>query len=226
MSFYKIDTHVHTSEVSSCGMVTAKEAVHLYKDAGYDGIVITDHYTANRFDGKEPSEWEQAVERYFEGYHIALEEGKKVGLNIILGIELRFEEHSNDYLVYGVDEQFLKQNPNLPALGLAGFKDFIKGKDILIYQAHPFRPGMRAAEPELLDGIEVYNGNPRHNSNNQQALKYARDNNLKMLSGSDFHQVGDLARGGIVLPEKVSSPKELVRLLKEDKVIKLIGEED
>lgn len=226
MKLYKFDTHVHTSEVSLCGKVSARETVHLYKEAGYDGIVITDHYTAGLFRGTSPSEWEDAVDKYLAGYKIASEEGKRIGLNVILGIELRFEENYNDYLVYGVDEEFLKENPDLPSLGLAGFNELIRGRDILIYQAHPFRQGMIAADPDLLYGIEVYNGNPRHNSDNPLALEYARNNNLKMISGSDFHHVHDLARGGIILPEKVETPYELVRLLKEDKIISLIHTED
>ena len=41
---FKLDIHVHTSETSSCGQVSAQEAVRLYEQAGYDGIIITDHY--------------------------------------------------------------------------------------------------------------------------------------------------------------------------------------
>ena len=48
----KIDLHVHTSEVSKCGHMSAAETVGRYKDAGYDCIVITNHfnsYTADLF---------------------------------------------------------------------------------------------------------------------------------------------------------------------------------
>jgi len=55
----------------------------------------------------------------------------------------------------------------------------------------------------LIDGVEIYNGNPRHNSSNHLALEYARKNGLKMLSGSDFHQVQDAARGGIIVDERI-----------------------
>ncbi len=226
MELYRFDTHVHTAEVSPCGKVPAREVVHLYKEAGYDGIVITDHYTAGLFRDTHPSEWEAVVDRYLEGYRTARNEGKKIGLNVILGIELRFEGHINDYLVFGVDEEFLKEHPNLPSLGLKGFKKLIEGKDILVYQAHPFRPGMIPSDPDLLDGIEVYNGHPGQMSNNPLALEYAISNNLKMISGSDFHQVPHLARGGIVLPEKIDTPRELVRMLKEDRIISLIRAED
>ena len=39
----KLDTHVHISEVSACGRLTAEQMVSLYRKAGYAAIVITDH---------------------------------------------------------------------------------------------------------------------------------------------------------------------------------------
>lgn len=33
---FKLDIHVHTSETSSCGQVSAQEAVRLYEQAGSD----------------------------------------------------------------------------------------------------------------------------------------------------------------------------------------------
>lgn len=36
-------------------------------------------------------------------------------------------------------------------------------------QAHPFRNGLKIVDPKHLDGIETYNGNPRHDSRNEIA---------------------------------------------------------
>lgn len=44
MTLYHYDLHVHTSNVSPCAHVQAEEVVRLYAQAGYTGIVITDHY--------------------------------------------------------------------------------------------------------------------------------------------------------------------------------------
>ena len=81
---------------------------------------------------------------------------------------------------------------------------------------------MTQAPPELLDGIEVFNGNPRHNSRNELALEYAEKNGLLKLSGSDFHQRQDLARGGILVPEEISNPLQLVDSMKNGKITGLI----
>jgi predicted metal-dependent phosphoesterase TrpH len=223
MSLCKFDTHVHTSETSPCGIVDGKALVSLYKEAGYDGIVITDHYFNGFFESIDEKNWEEKVDMYLRGYMAARTEGEKVGLRVILGMEIRFKESYNDYLVYGIDEAFLIENKELYKLGLFKFKELIKDKGILIYQAHPYRIGMKTSDPLIIDGVEVYNGNMRHHSFNEKALLFAENNNLKMISGSDFHQVEDLARGGIVLGEQVMNSKELVKLLSEDKIIEIIS---
>ena len=41
---YIYETHLHTSEGSACGHAKAVDIVHAYKDAGYTGIIITDHF--------------------------------------------------------------------------------------------------------------------------------------------------------------------------------------
>ena len=98
MNNLKYDTHVHTSEVSSCGKVDANTLVQLYKKAGYSGIVITDHYTKDYFESLPYTNWQQKVDQFLSGYTTAFEEGKEVGLKVILGMELRFSENFNDYL--------------------------------------------------------------------------------------------------------------------------------
>lgn len=66
----KIDTHVHTSEVSRCGKLTASEIVDAYKRANYDAIVITDHFILSEAVGLKPYE---IVERQLKGYLAARE---------------------------------------------------------------------------------------------------------------------------------------------------------
>ena len=37
---FKLDIHVHTSETSSCGQVSAQEAVRLYEQADMMGLLL------------------------------------------------------------------------------------------------------------------------------------------------------------------------------------------
>lgn len=202
---YRYETHLHTSETSPCGKVKAAEAVRLYKKAGYTGIVVTDHYFRGFFERHPFMNWDRKIDLFLAGYRNAAEEGRKLGLEVHLGMEIHFNENANDYLIYGFDEAFLREHKRMYRMTLKEFRELTAGRGIVIVQAHPFRPRMIPAAPELLDGVEVYNGNPRHDSSNHLALEYARDHRLKMLSGSDFHQTRDAARGGVVLEEPVTA---------------------
>lgn len=225
MNTYKFDTHVHTCETSPCGKVAAIEVVRLYKESGYNGIVITDHYYKEYFESLGSLSWKEKLDCYLKGYRIACEEGEKTGVKVLLGMEMRFEENDNDYLVYGIDESYLTSNKELYTLGLKNFRDMTKNMGIAIYQAHPFRPAMVPAEPALIDGIEVYNGNPRHDSKNKLAQAYAEKHGLRMTSGSDFHQLEDLARGGVILLEDVNNSFEFAEILTTGKINEFIATE-
>ena len=221
---YKIDTHIHTSEVSSCGKVRAEEMVGLYKDAGYDAVIVTDHYYSGFFETLENGSWEDKIDSYLSGYRAASEAGKKEGLNVLLGIELRFSNHPNDFLLYGIDEDFLYNNPELYKMTPAEFTEFKKGKGIALFQAHPFRKKMEIEDNSNLDGIEVINGNPRHDSKNSTAYTHALNNRLRMISGSDFHQYPDLARGGLIINEKTETSKDFAEYILQNKKVSLLGE--
>lgn len=213
-NMYKLDMHVHTSDVSSCGMVPSYEVVELYKSVGYNGIVITDHFYRDYFEKLKHLSWFEQIDNYLLGYKSALKYAIDIKLNILLGIEMRFDESDKDYLVYGVDEQFLKENERLYEFTLKEFKELIQDKDILIFQAHPYRNQICPSPAELLHGVEVFNGNPRHNSQNALAFQFAEKNHLIKISGSDFHQIQDLAKGGIKIENPICTNAELIKLLK------------
>jgi predicted metal-dependent phosphoesterase TrpH len=218
MSSFRVDLHVHTRETSFCGRTKGQMVAVLYKKAGYDGIVITDHYNKGyfrRFPKWMP--WEKKIDHFLRGYRSAYAEGEKIGLKVFFGIELKFNKSPREYLVYGIDAAFLKDYPELYKLGLEKFRRLVDSLapkyKILIFQAHPFRPGITPADPALLDGVEVYNGNPRQNSHNDLAFSFAKKHNLKMISGSDFHRLPDLARGGVVFRQAIKEPGDLLTAL-------------
>jgi len=216
MSGYKIELHAHSAESSRCGSIRAEEVVEKYQKAGYSALVLTDHYYARFFDKISHLNWEKQLQKYLKGYNSASKAAQDLNFRVFLGIEIKFNDDPNEYLVYGLNEDFLLKHPNLHQLSLKEFKILIsKQKEkILIFQAHPFRPGMAPAAIELLDGLEVYNGNRRHDSQNDRAFSYAAEHKFKMLSGSDFHEYEDLARGGIAADKLPSKISELCLLLK------------
>ncbi len=222
MDGHKYETHLHTDETSPCGKVPAAEAVRIYNSAGYTGIAVTDHYFRGFFDRQLFCSWKDKIDKYLRGYRNAVSEGHKAGLDIHLGMEISFDEDPNDYLVFGFDENFLYQNKKLYRLGLKEFRELTSGTGIVTVQAHPFRVNMIPASPEMIDGIEVYNGNPRHNSSNHKALEYARDNGLRMLSGSDFHRYEDASRGGILVMDRIE-PGGFAKTIIDGKILDIIA---
>lgn len=213
---FRFDTHVHTSEVSPCAGVPAREVVRLYKEAGFDGIVVTDHYNAWTLESFGVRSWPLVCDRYLSGYQAAREEGEHIGLVVLPGLEITFEAVGYaDFLVFGLDPEYLYHYPSLFKLDLQRFRELTAALGCLVYQAHPFRPGITLADPSWIDGVEVYNGNPRHQSANHRALEFAQRHRLLESSGSDFHQKEDLARGGVLLPEMPKDPAEFVRLMRE-----------
>lgn len=202
----KIDTHVHTSEVSPCGKVPAQEMMRMYKDAGYDLVIVTDHLfptLKTLAAGKNAAE---KAEIWLSGYRVAREEGEKIGLKVLLGAELRLEKYGNeDFLAFGLQEEDV---PWIFAMleeanSVAEMSARVRGRGLFLVQAHPYRPGLRAQNPALLDGVEAYNGNPRHNSSNHLALQHGLSGALRLLSGSDAHQPQDVGRGGLNVPETI-----------------------
>ncbi|SFL36275.1 PHP domain-containing protein [Halanaerobium salsuginis] len=216
MKNHNTELHAHSAETSRCGLVAADELVKKYSEAGYSTVVLTDHYYERFFVKFRQQSWSEKLAKYLKGYRTACQTAKEIGLNILLGLEIRFINQKNEYLVYGLTEKFLRENPELHKKNLSELRKLVDQQPdpVLIFQAHPYRRGMKPVAIDLLDGLEVYNGNPRHDSHNQQALAFARDNGLKMVSGSDFHQLEDLARGGITTEKEIKNSKQLIEVLK------------
>lgn len=212
---YRFETHFHTKESSPCGGVPAAESVRKYYESGYDGIVVTDHFSAV-VQGREGSvSWQTVTDRFLKGYRAAKNEGEKLGLTVLLGAELRFPGNDNDLLVYGLSESFLREFEWIYEDSLESFFPIADKLGFAVVQAHPFRPECYPENPAYLHGVEVFNGNQRHNSQNGLALKWAKEHNLLESAGSDFHKMEDLAGASVLLGGLSSTSLEFARLLRE-----------
>lgn len=213
---YLFEMHLHTDEVSRCANIPAKQIAELYLTTNYNGIVVTDHMNSSAFS-KEPyknATWDEKVTHFLEGYNILKEKlnGKMV---VLLGMEINFYESDNDYLVYGVTEEFLRNNGDLMDYSPEEFSVLAKENGLLFLQAHPFRRGLTVEDWKILDGYEVFNGNPRHYSSNPIAESWAKYHNKDIVvAGSDFHEVEDLAHGGVIFNNEIKTNDDLLKELK------------
>ena len=199
--YAKFDLHVHTAETSKCGTVSAPDLVRTYKNNGYDGFVVTDHLHETYISLQNcRDDWQECVTRFLFGYQEAKRVGDEIGFTVALGAELRFPENDSDYLLYGIDEAFLRENPYLFNTDHASF--FRKyGDKILIIHAHPFRD-CDVVFYDSIHGLEVVNCNPRQKNRNELALQLAKENpHLIRVCGSDAHRPGDEARAAVLFED-------------------------
>lgn len=211
----KIELHLHTAESSKCSKVGAEQIIREYHRCGYGAVVITDHYARGTFEKPDVSGLDK-TERFLRGYREAKKWGDELGVKVFLGAELRFSaSNANDYLCYGLDEEFFYEHCDLDIMRLSDFER-IKPAKALLYQAHPFRNGITVTDPKRLFGIEVFNGHVGHDSRNSIALQWARLHKLHAISGSDSHHRSTLCNGGIITNEDVLSMDDLLKVLRTD----------
>ena len=213
---YLYETHVHTSEVSRCGHVPAAEVVRNYIDLGFNGIVLTDHINHSAFRNIPDAPWDEKVTFYLTAYRIACETAEKLDpdFRVLLGAELRLDGFDNDYLLFGVDEAFLRANPDLMQMEFAQMADCVHEAGMLLVQAHPFREDMTIVDWTKLDGVETYNGNDSHESNNPIADAWADRHGLLKTSGNDYHGTFGKKLGGIRTKEPIADNAHLLRVLR------------
>lgn len=210
---YKYEIHAHTKNTSLCGQLDAEELVNKYKEAGYSGIVITDHYSPMTFNLSEFFNKKKAIEHYLAGYRKA-KQFETESFSVMLGMELRFYATVNDYLVYGVTEELLNKLPFLLPLYISKASRLLRQNGCLFLQAHPFRQLISRANPKYLDGVEVFNGKATKEAN-ANSEKWANEINAKIkTSGSDCHRETGVALGGIITKEPIKTNEDLVRILK------------
>lgn len=213
---YLFEMHSHTKEVSGCAVAYAKDMIESYKDSEYAGFVLTNHLNAHTFErvGLQDAAWDKKIDHFMKGFH-AVKDAAGDRFIVLFGMEISFYDTPNDYLVYGVTEEFLRSHGDLMAMTPKQFSKLAHENGLLFIQAHPFRRGMEVENWQILDGYEIFNGNPRHQSNNEIAELWAkRHNKTIIVSGSDFHEVGDACGGGIYFKKPVKTNDDLLRELK------------
>lgn len=210
MSRFKTEMHCHTAESSIvCGKVAAKDIVDMYVAAGYSTLMITDHYGGKHVSGNGH---DYDIELFLRGYTAAAEANGNI--NVILGIEVNLDGSANDYLLYGVTEEFIRQNPEMYKLSVQDFVALAHENGMLVYQAHPFRDDMKVIVPGICDGIEVFNAHPKHDSRNDIAMQWADKYGLNKISGSDAHRPHGMALSGITTENEIKTIQDLLAVLR------------
>lgn len=219
---FRTELHAHTSPASSCSEIPPEEVAEIYKALGYDAVTIANHFSFSYQDSQK----NEVIERFFSDFEKAEKRGKEIGINVILAAEIRFTENENDYLIYGVTRKMMDEIYDLLPWGVDNFRKVYSMPDSVFLQAHPFRDGMQSVNPAILDGIEVFNLHPNHNSRVGIASVYADEQIFPIITaGSDFHHKNRKHEGVSAIRSKFL-PKdsfELASLLKSGDFLLEVG---
>ena len=129
----------------------------------------------------------------------------------------------NDYLIYGVEEDWLRQQKNMLLWSEKKVCEEMHKQGYLVYQAHPYRPLIYRCDPQYIDGIEVFNGHTDAHRN-EKALQWAKACGKPMSSGSDTHYEKDIPCGGIETLRPIRTNADLLQTLRSGKYTLLCPE--
>lgn len=211
---YKYDTHLHTMQASFCANVPGKFQAEAYKEAGYDGIIITDHFFRGNTCISRELPWEERINQFYSGYEDAKKRGDKIGIKVFFGWEETYA--GTDFLIYGLDKEWLLEHPECEYWTIQEQYQEVSAAGGLVVHAHPFRkrdyiPKIRLF-PNLIHAVEVYNaGNDEEE--NRRALTYAQQYDLPMTSGSDNHTAHVLC-SGVATNKPLNSIQDYINLIK------------
>lgn len=208
---YKYETHLHTLPVSVCAKVPAEACVPFYKELGYDGIFVTNHFI------RDSREYEKQLRFYCSDYKAAKAIGDQIGLKVFFGIELTVAP-GTDFLIYGLDEGWYLNNPQIIDMPTRKKLSYMMDAGALIIQAHPYREAGYIDHirlfPRNVHGVEVYNAN-RTELENRMAQIYGENYGLLPFAGSDNHRgPAQMKLGGMEFPTPIIDEVDFANRIK------------
>ena len=120
---YLYETHIHCNQASACARRTPEELVHAFKEVGYAGFILTDHFIHGSTCISKKLDWETRMRMYYDAYLNAKKEGDKIDFDVFFGIEHLYEK-GKEVLVYGIDLDFLLAHPELEHLCMINSRGF------------------------------------------------------------------------------------------------------
>lgn len=215
-----IDTHVHTSGISPCCQMNYREVLDEDKATGLDGVVITNHYHKAYIGDEDLALFGK---RFVKEYLDAKEYGEKIGIKVFFGVEVSTLLYDAVHiLVYGVDEEFIYENPEMYDYTQEQLYLAAKKHGGTVIQAHPFRNATKMLDPRWLDGIEI-NCHPLYgNSYAGVMIHLAQKHGLTLICGGDFHADTYRPICGTYFPDDISDNRGIGDYILNSEKIKMV----
>ena len=200
-----IDLHNHTAPLSWDSLLTPDELVSGAKEAGLDGICLTEH-------------------DQFWGHEEAQELSRRHNLLVLPGVEITTEE--GHLLVFGLERYVF-------GMHRASFvKAEVERAGGAILAAHPYRRSFHEGDGpwvppydeqvlkargnpllDVADGVETLNGRGS-TWQNRFSADLCRSRGMRAAGASDAHDVGDIATYATEFERPVRELQELIAELK------------
>ena len=218
MMWYRYEIHMHSKEGSKCGQAPLADLVRAYHAAGYAGGVLTDHFIFGNTAIPRDLPWEEQMQGYYDAYLSAKAVADELDFDLIFGIEHQYGNFK-EILIYGMDVDFWKANPDIPELDVHELADRVHAAGGYISHAHPFRFKSymtHYVDPtvDMVDALEIYNFSDSDESN-AKAKALAEEMGLPGTAGGDTHWADSdgIGQAGIALPYRVHDTKELAKAM-------------
>ncbi len=223
---YLYETHLHTKQASACAWNTGYEMARACHEAGYAGIIVTDHNWGGNTATDRRLPWADWVREFASGYEDARRYADEHDdFDVFFGYEAGFS--ATEFLIYGISPAWLTAHPEIRDASLEAHLAMVRAAGALVIHAHPFReaPYIRQIRlyPKLVDGVEGINAthsNHRSKGHNRpeydhRAVEYARKHGLPMTGGSDIHTT-DLFGGGVAFRQRLKRVEDYCEAIKSD----------
>lgn len=213
---YKYETHLHTTQASACADFDGVKQARKYKELGYTGIIVTDHFFTGNTCIPNNLPWEERVDLFCKGYEAAKEEGDRIGLDVFFAWEANYRK--TEFLIYGYDKEWLKRHPEVIDWTVEDqYKQVHKDGGYVVH-AHPYRirPYIKEVRlfPEYVDAVEGINVGNENAVFDLQAILYARKHKLPITSGTDAHGYEKL-RSGLTFDHKLKDIHDFINSIKQ-----------
>jgi PncC family amidohydrolase len=219
---HRYELHAHTKEGSACASVPAKDIMRMYRDNGYAGVCITEHFTGGKNALPNDTPWERRVAFFDAAFQKAREEGEGIGLSVFFGFELTpFNDVDNicvlnnaHILVFNIEPRWLVENRHIFAEDHRRQLNTLRKAGAFLIHAHPCRePQTYTLYPGITHAIEVINGG-RTELANHAAKRYAQTYGLPEVAGSDFHHPTHECFTGIETENRCGTINDLITCIK------------
>ena len=219
MSFL-YETHLHTYPVSRCAGATVREVLEFYKEIGFAGVFLTNHFLDGNINVERDLPYGERMRFYLSDYEEACRVSREIGISVFLGVELSYK--GADFLIYGLDKSWYLAHPEIEEMSKKEELTLMAEDGALIVQAHPFREWKNIEFirlcPRYVHAVETFNAH-RSEFENKMAEHYARSYELIEFSGTDNHRgPADRLLGGMSSDSPIADEADFVRRIKNGKM--------